>query len=282
MNSEITAEARRRREKTHLLRLCASAVDHGSSPRPHSSSFLLLVDPPAGGAWNMAVDEALLEDAALQRRCWLRLYRWQEPTLSLGYFQSYADRRQHAASSGCPAVRRSSGGGAILHDLEVTYSLAVPEGHPLATSRLRTYRAVHEALVQTLAQRGIGAKIHGKADRPQAAKPPFLCFQRRSPGDVLVGGDKIAGSAQRGVAGPCSSTVACCLRGRVVPRSCPGWKKWQISRWMPKNFVREWLVSLAAALAINWEPGELSPSQRCTAATIADRKYSTVGWTKNR
>ncbi len=103
--------------------IVASTTSPGASASsliPHPSSFLLLLDPPAPGAWNMAVDEALLEDAALERRCWLRFYRWQEPTLSLGYFQSYADRRQHPASSGCPAVRRTSGGGAILHDAEVT------------------------------------------------------------------------------------------------------------------------------------------------------------------
>ena len=196
-------------------RLCASAV-------AHPSSFLLLLDPPAAGAWNMAVDEALLEDAALQRRCWLRFYRWQEPTLSLGYFQSYADRRQHSASSGCPAVRRSSGGGAILHDLEVTYSLAVPEGHPLAVSRLRTYRVVHEALVETLARWGIGAGIFAETDRPPAGKSPFLCFQRRSQGDVLVGGRRSPAVPKRGAAGPFCSMVACCWRGRLGPRSCRG------------------------------------------------------------
>src|SRR5688500_20216584 len=94
----------------------------------------LLLDVPAPGAWNMAVDEALLESAALENRCTLRFYRWSEPTLSLGYFQRYEDRRQHAASLSCACVRRASGGGAILHDHELTYSLAVPPTHPLARS----------------------------------------------------------------------------------------------------------------------------------------------------
>jgi len=66
-----------------------------------SRPFLLLLDPPAPGAWNMAVDETLLEAAANDGLCTLRFYRWIEPTLSLGYFQAYADREKHEASLGC-------------------------------------------------------------------------------------------------------------------------------------------------------------------------------------
>src|SRR5271169_4762547 len=92
----------------------------------------LLVDPPASGAWNMAVDEALVDDAAARHACWLRFYGWSEPTLSLGYFQGYEERLAHRPSRQCPVVRRPSGGGAILHDVEITYSLAIPHAHPLA------------------------------------------------------------------------------------------------------------------------------------------------------
>lgn len=67
----------------------------------------LLRHAPAPGAWNMAVDEVLLERAVA---C-LRFYRWSEPTLSLGYFQAYADRREHPPSLPCAAVRRLTGGG---------------------------------------------------------------------------------------------------------------------------------------------------------------------------
>ena len=85
----------------------------------------VIVDPPADGAWNMAVDEALLlsdERTGLT----IRFYQWEEPTLSLGYFQSLAEREQHPPSVDCPMVRRASGGGAILHDRELTYSMVAP------------------------------------------------------------------------------------------------------------------------------------------------------------
>src|SRR3954447_24341632 len=91
----------------------------------------LIIDPRAPGPHNMAVDEALLIDAAEHNTAALRFYSWNEPTLSLGYFQNYADRHQHAASLACAVVRRQPGGGAILHDRELTYSLALPTNHPL-------------------------------------------------------------------------------------------------------------------------------------------------------
>jgi lipoate-protein ligase A len=230
----------------------------------------------------MAVDEALLEDAALERRCWLRFYRWQEPTLSLGYFQSYADRRQHLASSSCPAVRRSSGGGAILHDLEVTYSLAVPEGHPLAASRLRTYRVVHEALVETLARRGIRAGIFAETDRPPAAKSPFLCFQRRSQGDVLVGGEKIAGSAQKRCRGAVLQHGSVLLARSPWAPELPGLKEVANQPIDAEEFVREWLGNLAVALAMSWERVDIFLPHRERATAIAESKYSAAGWTMNR
>ncbi|NIL97050.1 MAG: lipoate--protein ligase family protein, partial [Planctomycetales bacterium] len=68
----------------------------------------------------MAVDEVLLEWSAEEGCCCWRFYGWREPTLSLGYFQQYGQRWQHAASRDCPAVRRLTGGGAILHDRELT------------------------------------------------------------------------------------------------------------------------------------------------------------------
>ena len=74
----------------------------------------------------MAVDEALVDDAAARGTCWLRFYGWAEPTLSLGYFQGHEERLAHRPSRQCPVVRRMSGGGAILHDAEITYSLAIP------------------------------------------------------------------------------------------------------------------------------------------------------------
>ncbi len=89
-------------------------------------------------------------------------------------------------------VRRASGGGAIVHDLELTYSLVVPANHRLAKNALGLYKMLHMALVAALVELGVEAHL----SEGQEGKP-FLCFSRRTAGDVLVADGKICGSAQR-------------------------------------------------------------------------------------
>ncbi len=74
-----------------------------------------LVDRPRPGWENMGLDDFMLEQAAERSRLCVRLYRWANPTLSLGYFQPYADRELHAPSANLDVVRRATGGGAIVH-----------------------------------------------------------------------------------------------------------------------------------------------------------------------
>lgn len=143
----------------------------------------------------MAFDEALLETAATIGEAALRIYRWSEPTLSLGYFQKGLPPDLPDMLRRLPRVRRLSGGGAILHHREWTYSVALPKSHPLARRAESLYEAVHEALIAALAGFGISARMRGVA--VPEAESSFLCFRRGDPRDVLVGGSKVIGSAQR-------------------------------------------------------------------------------------
>ena len=86
-----------------------------------------IIDLATGSApWNMAVDQALLESVDKTQVPVIRFYQWESPALSLGYFQKMADRELHPASRDADCVRRATGGGAILHDRELTYSVALP------------------------------------------------------------------------------------------------------------------------------------------------------------
>jgi lipoate-protein ligase A len=290
---------------------------------PHSP-FRLLLDPPAPGSWNMAVDETLLELAAAEGQCTLRFYQWAEPTLSLGYFQAYTDREQHEASRHCAVVRRASGGGAIMHDFDVTYSLAVPERHPLAANRLRTYRVVHDALVAVLADLGITASLFGSCTGASGAgcgstvdagdagdgdggscrqesspivnvtpttssvplgtppREPFLCFQRRAPGDVLVTGEKIAGSAQRRCRGAVLQHGSVLLARSPAAPELAGLKELTRKPIVVEEFIREWSDRFARALAITPCMGSLSEEHRRRAARLAADKYESTAWTNAR
>ena len=97
-----------------------------------SEQWRLLITSPASGAWNMAVDEALLEAVGSNQSlpC-LRLYAWEPPCLSIGYAQPFADiDRSRLADFGWDWVRRPTGGRAILHADELTYSVIAPLDEP--------------------------------------------------------------------------------------------------------------------------------------------------------
>ncbi len=241
----------------------------------------LLIDPPGDGAWNMAVDETLLEWAARENACCWRFYQWKEPTLSLGYFQEYAGRFEHPASRGCPVVRRLTGGGAILHDAELTYSLVLPAGHPLTRRRESLYEAVHESLIETLADFGVVAALC----RPSGGRPgeePLLCFQRRAAGDVLAGTTKVAGSAQRRRRGAVLQHGSVLLGRSPAAPELAALEDVAQKAFAAAALAAAWLPRLAPRLAVAWAPGGRSPEEERRAAELAQCRYACPEWTQRR
>ena len=155
-----------------------------------------MIEPePQSGVRNMALDEALLEAALERGQCTVRWYRWNSATVSLGYFQKSEAAAAIPRLNGLPVVRRLTGGGAILHHLEWTYSCAVPPDHPLAQTPLQIYERVHERIIAALAERGVSSALRGTS--LSGAEGAFLCFGRGDPRDVVLEGQKIVGQRQR-------------------------------------------------------------------------------------
>ena len=161
---------------------------------PPTTRFLI-EDPAQTGSWNMAVDEFLLQRALDPGELSVRIYRWSQPTISLGYFQGRDEFKEGGRYEGLPAVRRLSGGGAILHDREITYSLAVPPRHPLTEQPVRLYELAH-AGIQT-ALKPLGVELTPRGASRSLTDEPFLCFSRGDRNDLVLDGVKVVGSAQR-------------------------------------------------------------------------------------
>ena len=240
----------------------------------------------------MAVDEALLEwSAAVQGCCW-RFYRWEEPTLSLGYFQKYDDRAGHAGSRDCPTVRRLTGGGAIIHDTELTYSLIVPAEHPLAIKRDRLYAVVHRSLIEAAAELGVSAGLCGSPDGARvaeaqaeddlAAEDRFLCFQRRTPGDVLVALTKIAGSAQRRRRGAVLQHGSVLLQRSAAAEELAGLEDVTGHGHLGDDLADAWLTKLTGRIATTWHRTPLWERPRRLAEELARSKYASDQWTRHR
>ncbi len=158
-------------------------------------TWRLIVDGPGDGAWNMAVDRAVLiargEDTVPPT---LRLYSWRVPTVTLGRFQDVSDvDMRFCREHGFDVVRRPTGGRGVLHDDEVTYSVvaSVADGVPRGVSA--SYRVLCGALAEAYGRLGVPA---GLTERPRGEKAAGACYLHATHADLSLGAAKLSGSAQ--------------------------------------------------------------------------------------
>lgn len=158
----------------------------------------LLLTPPARGAWNMAVDESiLLHIGRGDSPPTLRLYAWTPACLSLGYAQPHADvDAQRLKERGWEIVRRATGGRAILHTDELTYSVIAPNDEPRVSGTvLESYNRLAQALL--LAVKNLNVPVEMKqAEQNGILLNNPICFEVPSTHEITVNGKKLIGSAQ--------------------------------------------------------------------------------------
>jgi lipoyl(octanoyl) transferase len=154
--------------------------------------WFLLQSGPGNPAFNMAVDEALLESMPRLGKPVLRFYSWTEPAASFGYFQKYAEVER--ATLLRPLVRRPTGGGVVPHDADWTYSLAFPAEHEWYGVRAtESYRRAHVWVQGAFSRLSIPTELAQTSRKTEAGQ----CFAGYEKFDLLWQGQKIAGAAQR-------------------------------------------------------------------------------------
>lgn len=206
---------------------------------------------PLSAAMNMAVDEALLEVVTAPT---IRFYGWQRPSLSFGYFGRYAD----AATEGPDRdiVRRWTGGGIVMHGVDLTYSVVLPGCRFLKLPPSREiYTQVHEAIRHALAAHTSAALA--TADAPKLSE---ACFANPVAADVLVDGRKIAGAAQR------RTRAGLLHQGSIQYEN------------LPTGFREEFARQLCASAENRSLPTELLTRAR----ELAEAKYATSEWLRHR
>lgn len=159
---------------------------------------LLLDGRPLDGSLNMAVDDYLFSRLPESPETCVRFYRWAKPTASLGYYQDAAKAVNLEACRlrGVDVVRRMTGGKLVLHDAEVTYSVASSDSGVFSTGLKESYRLISRALLAGLAKMGLQARLAG-ASPPSYAKAYLPCFSHPARDEVEIRGKKIIGSAQK-------------------------------------------------------------------------------------
>lgn len=265
----------------------------------------LILDGANDGFTNMAVDEAILEACiAGEVPPTVRFYRWQPPCLSIGYFQR-AGREVDPA--GCRAlgvdwVRRPTGGRAILHDRELTYSVVAREDDPAIRGNIpESYRKIGAALVSGLRRLGLPAemappRIHSQAMRTAA------CFDALSDYEVTVYGRKVIGSAQVRQGGALLQHGAILLEvdldrqvGVLLPP--PGMTRKELAAQLRSRLIalgealgrslppEELASALRAGIEETWGvelvEGELTPAEHLRVAALRE-KYRSPAWNERR
>ena len=163
------------------------------------ATWRVIEHSPQRGPWNMAVDEAILESVySGESLPTLRLYAWEPACLSLGHAQPFSEVNEHSLfDHGWDVVRRPTGGRAILHVDELTYSVIAPESEPRVQGGvLDSYLRLSEALLQALRILGLNPHAQQQHTNNPGEKPNPVCFEVPSNYEITVNGKKLIGSAQ--------------------------------------------------------------------------------------
>ncbi len=233
------------------------------------------------GPTNMARDEHLLHSQQYLPAA-LRIYGWEPPTISLGYFQRFASVAELPPDVRALAVvRRPTGGGAILHDREITYCLMVDQSlAPARQAPAVLYRLVHEAWRETLS-----ADVPDLAEAP-AALPfpsprsgPFFCFAKPGRTDLVIGADKLLGSAQRRIPGRVLQHGSLLLGRRYAAH--PGAHLGEPPADRVECWIRTFTDQVARRLGLAPVVAEWDASARSEIAAAA-QKYASREWTELR
>ena len=241
----------------------------------------LIISDPLAGPENMSLDQAMLESTQQTGTPVLRFYRWTPATLSLGYFQKAADRKLQAASLDCPIIRRASGGGAIVHDDELTYSICIRTSGSIAKANEGLYDTVHQSICKALASQDFAVSLYPEVTSASRSDP-FLCFQRRAKGDIICGTDKVGGSAQRRLKNALIQHGSLLLSQSQFAPELPGLKELCGHRVNVGTLIAEIVQELASRTGMEFEPSEPSQGEQQRAAEISAEKFASESWLNKR
>ena len=254
----------------------------------------ILLDERRAGAENMGVDEAILESVhAGESSATLRFYGWREPTVSLGYFQKFEEfAGQDKVISKLALVRRQTGGGAILHDDELTYSLVVPLTGKEETEIVNLYRLMHDSFTEALGKWSVAVRYRGNGGDSNARKAggasavnsqrgPFFCFARDHSLDLVIGEDKLLGSAQRRLKHAVLQHGSLILGRRFKQQTSA-----ELRKAMGEDLALSELIDLVidrvgAKLRLRIEEGTLSEAEWGRVGPLR-QKYASDTWNRQR
>jgi lipoate-protein ligase A len=233
----------------------------------------------ADGAANMAADEALVR-SAIAGVASLRFYGWTMATMSLGYFQPASVRHADPSLAMLPWVRRPSGGATLVHHHELTYAIALPPGPAWQMGEPWLLR-MHRIIAVALAGLGLGGQIETVGD-VSIRHGDILCFQQFTPGDLLSGGKKVVGSAQRKHRLALMQHGSILLAQSACTPSLPGIRETTGLALTVAEAQEAILLAFRADTGWFVETAEWTTLERESIRELTAEKYATAAWNGKR
>lgn len=268
------------------------------------STWRLIEHPPAKGAWNMAVDEAILESVYNGTSPpTLRLYAWQPACLSLGHAQRLSEANIEVLNQqGWDLVRRPTGGRSILHVDELTYSVTAHQSEPRVRGGvLESYLRLSKALIEALQNLGLSPEANENKSNNKPPEPNPVCFEVPSNYEITVNGKKLVGSAQarrkegllqhgalplygdltriitalkfKDLAAQAEAKTRLLARATTVERELGQTINWETAS-------QAFQDGFQSVLNLDLEPGELTDTEKQRAQQLVIEKYAHPSWTE--
>jgi lipoate-protein ligase A len=258
-------------------------------------AWKLIVDrEPLSGSRNMSVDEFLMRRAEAAATTYLRFYRWDRPTASLGYSQAHEKvlDLDFCRRNGIGVVRRLTGGKLVLHDKEVTYAVASADGAVFTETLRDSYRLISRALMKGLELMGLEPHM-AEISPPSYVKGTMPCFALPARDEIEIGGKKIVGSAQKRT-GPVflqhgsiplekDEALLTAAAGRAAA-SAEEKGMTSISEALGRPVDFAWAVErlrrgFAEFFGVTLEPFILTPGDQDEVSALEATRYATPEWT---
>jgi len=259
------------------------ALDHALAETIGAAAAAVRASSVAGAAGGVPAAGPHGPEAAL------RLYTWARPTVSFGRNEPAGGPEAWAGRADA-FVRRPTGGRAVLHAAELTYAAVVP-ARALGGVRA-AYRAVNEAIVVGLRALGVDARLVGGADGrgPVAPLDAGPCFGSPAPGEIVVGGRKLVGSAQARIGGALLQHGSILLedgQGLLGAGATPaGTGAVGLRELVPGTSAEDVRAAVEEGFRARfggaWEPGPAGPAEEARAERLERERYARSGWTWRR
>jgi lipoate-protein ligase A len=277
----------RKAQEDHGIRMIGITPEAIADAVLSACPWRLILDKPAPATWNMAVDTAIMSCYKENRIPTLRFYSWRPRAVSIGYFQDLADEvnLDIAAQKGIDVVRRMTGGGAVFHDKELTYSIVLPDDPSILPDDIvMSYEKVCAALVSGLDKLGISAR--------------FMPIN-----DIMVNDRKISGNAQTRRDGAVLQHGTILLdvdvdemfsllrvpdeksRGKViadVKQRVTSVSRESEGRILEKELIDAFVRSFEEAFNKVFQKGALTRNERETALKLQKGRFSSQAWNRHR